>query len=65
MKIELNKISIADLDDGYSDDGEGSVRGFSGKLDIRPPYRRDFVNRDKQREAVIDTVRKGFPLNVM
>lgn len=36
-----------------------------GKLDIRPPYQREFIYKDKQRDAVIDSVRKDFPLNVM
>jgi hypothetical protein len=29
------------------------------------PYQREFIYKDKQRDAVIDTVSKGFPLNVM
>ena len=35
------------------------------KLGLRPPYQREFVYKDEQRNAVIDTVTKGFPLNVM
>lgn len=65
MKIELKKITIRELADDYQDDNEGGVRGYSGKLDIRPPYQREFVYKDRQREAVIKTVLKGFPLNVM
>ena len=34
-------------------------------MDIRPPYQREFIYKDKQRDAVIDTVAKDFPLNVM
>ena len=49
----------------YHDDGEGGVRGYGGKLDIRPPFQREFVYKDKQRDAVIETINKGFPLNVM
>nr|WP_306255021.1 DUF262 domain-containing protein [Ornithinimicrobium cryptoxanthini] len=33
-------------------------------MNIRPPYQREFVYKDKQRDAVIDTIFKGFPLNV-
>jgi len=33
-------------------------------LDIRPPYQREFVYKDKQREAVIDTVRKNLDVLV-
>ena len=49
----------------YHDDGEGGVRGYGGKLDIRPPFQREFVYKDKQRDAVIETINKDFPLNVM
>jgi hypothetical protein len=65
MKIELRKISIKQLSDGYADNAEAGVIGYGGKLDIRPPYQREFIYKDKQRDAVIDTVRKEFPLNVM
>lgn len=65
MKIELKEIAIRDLSNGYEDNDEDGVLGFSGRLDIRPPYQREFIYKDKQREAVIDTVLKGFPLNVM
>lgn len=65
MKIELEKIKVSHLVAGYSDKDEAGVTGYSGKLNIRPPYQREFVYKDKQRDAVIDTVRKGFPLNTM
>lgn len=65
MKIELKEITIRELVADYVDDGEGGVRGYSGRLDIRPLYQREFVYKDKQRDAVIDSIRKGFPLNVM
>lgn len=65
MKIEQRNITIRDLVEGYSDDGEGGVVGFDGKLDIRPPFQREFVYKDQQRNAVIETVQRGFPLNVM
>lgn len=65
MKIELLDITIRELVEGYHDDGEGGVRGYDGILDIRPPYQREFVYKDKQRDAVIDSVLNDFPLNVM
>ena len=65
MNIDLKKITVRDLVEDYHDDGEGGVRGFGGKLDIRPPFQREFVYKDKQRDAVIETINKGFPLNVM
>ena len=65
MKIELHKIKIKDIFEGYRNNNEEGVVGFSGKLNIRPKYQREFVYDDRKRNAVIDTVRKGFPLNVM
>ena len=65
MKIELEKISIHELVVGYLDMAEEGVRGYGGKLNIRPAYQREFIYKDKQREEVIHTVRKGFPLNTM
>jgi hypothetical protein len=65
MKITLKEISIRELTEGYIDNQEDGVRGYGGKLDIRPPYQREFVYKDHQRDAVIHTVSKGFPLNVM
>ncbi len=65
MKIELHEILIKDLVDGYVNNDEEGVIGYHGQLNIRPKYQREFVYNDKQREAVIDTVIRGFPLNVM
>ena len=65
MNILLKEITVRELTEGYTDNEEGGVRGYSGRLDIRPPYQREFVYAEKQRNAVIDTVMKGFPLNVM
>ena len=65
MKIELKEISVRDLTNGYQDNEENGVVGFGGKLDIRPPYQREFVYDEKERNAVINTLQKDFPLNVM
>jgi len=65
MKIELHKIKVREVVHGYKDNAEEGVVGYGGRLDIRPKYQREFVYKDKQRDAVIDTVKNGFPLNVM
>uniref|UniRef100_B3EQR3 HNH endonuclease n=1 Tax=Chlorobium phaeobacteroides (strain BS1) TaxID=331678 RepID=B3EQR3_CHLPB len=65
MKIEFKEITVRDLTNGYHDNEENGVVGYDGKLDIRPPYQREFIYKDKQRDAVIDTITKDFPLNVM
>ena len=65
MKIELKKVTVKELTEGYKDSDEEGVVGYSGMLDIRPAFQREFVYNDKQRNAVIDTVLRGFPLNTM
>ena len=65
MKVELKEITIRELTKDYSDKGDDGVVGYGGKLDIRPPYQREFVYGGEQRDAVINTVIKDFPLNVM
>ena len=65
MKIELRRYTVRDVFDGYVDDAEEGVCGFGGKLNIRPKYQREFVYKDKQRDAVVETIQKNFPLNVM
>lgn len=65
MKIELNRIPIREVIAGYKDSAEEGVIAFGGSLDIRPKYQREFVYKPEQRDAVIETIEKGFPLNVM
>lgn len=65
MKIELKEIPVRDVVDGYENNDEEGVVGYGGKLNIRPKYQREFIYKDKQRDSVIETVRKDFPLNVM
>lgn len=65
MKIQPKQIKVRDLYDGYKDSGDAGVVGYRGQLNIRPAYQREFVYKDAQRDKVIDTVRKGYPLNVM
>ena len=65
MKIDLKKITVKELSKDYVDNNDGGVTGYGGSLDIRPIYQREFIYKDKQRDAVIDTIIKGFPLNVM
>lgn len=65
MKIQLHEITIRELTKNFEDNDEAGVVGYGGKLDIRPPYQREFIYKDQQRDAVIGTVTKEFPLNVM
>lgn len=65
MDIKLINITVRDLAKNYKDNKQDGVVGYGGKLDIRPPYQREFIYKDKQRDAVINTITKDFPLNVM
>lgn len=65
MQIKLHKITVRDLAAGYSETEDGGVVGYGGKLNIRPPYQREFIYDDQKRDAVLTTILKGFPLNVM
>ena len=65
MKIELHEITVRVIAEKYVDSAEEGVVGYNDKLNIRPKYQREFVYDDKKRNAVIDTIRKDFPLNVM
>lgn len=65
MNIELTTIKIGDLFQGYENNNDKGVVAYNGRLNVRPSYQREFVYKDKQRDAVIETVQKGFPLNVM
>ena len=65
MRIEEQKITIRELIEGFKESEEDGVWAWEGKLNVRPPYQREFVYNVKQKQAVIDTVVKEFPLNIM
>jgi hypothetical protein len=61
----MENISVRDLTNGYADKADAGVVGYGGRLNIRPAFQREFIYKEKQRNEVIHTVRKGFPLNTM
>ncbi|EEO7741962.1 DUF262 domain-containing protein [Campylobacter upsaliensis] len=71
MQIDKTEITIRELIAGYHNDDESSqVVAYAdsrevARLNIRPKYQREFVYKEAQRNAVIDTILKGFPLNIM
>lgn len=65
MEIELTKVKVSEMVNGYTNNQEDGVYGLDNKLNIRPKYQREFIYKPKQQEAVIDTIQKGFPLNVL
>lgn len=65
MDIKLHEIPIQDIFEGFKDDQENGVVGYGGRLNIRPAFQREFVYDDKKRNAVISSIKQGFPLNTM
>lgn len=65
MNIDLKEITVKELTTGFEDHEENGVVAYSGKLDVRPPYQREFIYGAKERDAVIHTLSREFPLNVM
>ncbi|MBQ5492570.1 MAG: DUF262 domain-containing protein [Mycoplasmataceae bacterium] len=65
MKIQLQRLKIKDVLSGYKDDGENGLYAYDGMLNIRPPYQREFVYNNKQRDEVIRSILNNRPLNVM
>lgn len=65
MRIKLHEIPVREVVAGYTDNAENGVVGYNGRLNIRPAFQREFIYKDKQRDEVIHTVMRNFPLNVM
>jgi HNH endonuclease domain protein len=65
MTIKQIEVIVGDIARGYINNEEQGVRGYGGQLDIRPPYQREFIYNENEQQAVISTVLKGYPLNVM
>ena len=68
MKIDRIQISVRELVTDYVEKGADGIEGvvaYGGKLDVRPAYQREYIYPDKDRDEVIRSVRKGFPINVM
>ncbi len=65
MTIKQLEVTVGEITSGYINNEEQGVRGYGGLLDIRPPYQREFIYNEKEQIAVIYTVLKGYPLNVL
>ena len=61
---QVKNITIGDLVKDYEETGD-AITAYGGKLDVRPPFQRSWIYNDRQKEAVIETVFNGRPLNVM
>ena len=58
-------MTIGKVSEGYINNLEDGVYGMGNKLNIRPKYQREFVYNPDQRDAVINSVMNGLPLNTM
>lgn len=65
MTIKQIEVTVRDIVADYVNNDEQGVRGYGGRLDIRPPYQREFIYNKREQQAVITTVLRSYPLNVM
>ena len=65
MTIKQIEVTVGEITKGYVNNDEQGVRGYDGRLDIRPPYQREFIYNEREQQAVITTVLNDYPLNVM
>jgi len=65
MKTIRKTVKVSELFKGYQDKNWDGVVGYGGNLDIRPVYQREFIYDIPDEQAVISTVLKGHPLNIM
>ena len=66
IHVEHVTVTIRELIQDYKTHPEtNQVTAYGGKLNIRPAYQREFIYELPQRQAVIETILKGFPLNIM
>ena len=65
MKVTKQCIQVKDLVKDFSDKKDEGVVGYSGTLNIRPPYQREFIYKPPQQIAVINSILGGMPLSCM
>lgn len=64
MTQNIIKAKVKNIVEGFTNTEETGVRGYNGRLDIRPAYQREFVYDLEKQVAVIDTIMRGFCLNL-
>ncbi len=68
MTIKPVKVNLMSLFNGYRDDGDDGVYAYDNgvhKLIVRPSYQREFVYSLEKQKAVIESILKNYPINVM
>lgn len=64
MFIREIEVSLKALVGGFSDRDEEGVVAFNGKLNVRPPYQREFIYSEEQQKRVIESILNQRPINV-
>ena len=65
MKAKSLNIPLKELFKNYVNNDEEGVWAYDGKLCVRPSYQREYVYDEKRRNKVMDTIRKGMPINTI
>ncbi|MCY4216427.1 MAG: DUF262 domain-containing protein [Flavobacteriaceae bacterium] len=68
MSQKIKRIKIREIIEGYQDHGEEQgVIGYGGKLNIRPPYQREYLheNNQKFKEELIQSIYHGRPIGLI
>lgn len=53
MDIKMHEIPIKDIAEEYEDNNINGVHAYKGKLNVRPPFQREFISTGEQRSEVI------------
>lgn len=68
MQISKTRVKLIDIFNGYADKGEDGVFAYDNgmhRLTVRPSYQREFVYTLDKQKAVIESILKGYPINIM
>ena len=67
MKTEQKKIKIKDIVQGFKEAEDGTVVGLNGRLDIRPPYQREYIheNNDNFKKNLINSIYQNLPIGLI
>ncbi|MEW5884173.1 MAG: hypothetical protein AB1725_08115 [Armatimonadota bacterium] len=52
-ETDLKNITVSELAEGYGNKAEEAVRGYGGRLNIRPACQREFIYKDRQHDEAM------------
>lgn len=66
MKINITTdITIKELIENYQNFKIDGVYAFNNKLEVRPPYQREFIYEPPQQVALIDSILHNYPIGLI